>query len=142
MRRVRGKIRVIDKPRPDTESIHKTSAGVVVNGQEFTLNELLEIVAKYQEQENKKYITCDRCKNKYIKNNAVNMCDVGLQQVMSESSAWGYAITPYISGLTINSTCGDGRKIHLCDECVRELVEWLGKVLPSNEHKSAAIHLI
>ena len=46
--------------------------------------------------------------------------------------AWGYKSTPYIRGFKILSTCGDGKEVKLCDDCLDELVDWLTK---SSENK-------
>lgn len=51
-----------------------------------------------------------------------------LDEKPDNCSAWGYASTPYIRGFKILSTCGDGREVKLCDDCIFELKRWLVKV--------------
>jgi hypothetical protein len=40
---------------------------------------------------------------------------------------WGYETTPYVTGFKILSTCGRGKEINLCDDCIQSLIEWLNK---------------
>lgn len=137
--KIRGKIR----RRSETTTTYPMG-NVVINGEEIDLDTLTSIVTKWQEEEKKKYTTCHRCKDKFLTNTAVNMCDVGLTPVVPDQSSavWGYSVTPYISGITINTNCGDGAKIHLCDKCVRELVEWLGRTLPPSSERSSSSGMI
>ena len=39
--------------------------------------------------------------------------------------AIGYQGTPFITGIQITSKCGTGKKIKLCDNCIKELVLFL-----------------
>ena len=47
---------------------------------------------------------------------------------LKPSMAIGYRGTPFITGVQITSTCGTGKKIKLCDNCIKELINWLGEI--------------
>lgn len=103
--------------------------GIEVNGIKYTTEELLKIVEKHQIEEDKKMTKCFRCGSKFLENKKFNMCDYNLNPERKNDGkcgfAEGYSKPPIISGFEITSTCGKGRKIPLCDECVSELIDWL-----------------
>lgn len=100
----------------------------VIEDREYSKEEVLEILKKHKAEEDKKYHTCERCGTKYLGNNKFNMINHNLDKKPDNCSAWGYAITPYIRGFKILSTCGDGREINLCDKCIDELINWINQL--------------
>ena len=70
-------------------------------------------------------IRCDRCKKIYEKNTKNNLVENNLNKELDSYRTVGYSTEPIINGLTINSTCGNGKKIDLCDDCVDELLIFL-----------------
>jgi hypothetical protein len=100
----------------------------VIEDREYSNEEVLEILKKHKAEEDKKYHKCERCGTKYLGNNLVNMVDCNLDKKPDHNYACGYASTPYIRGFKILSTCGDGREVKLCDDCILELKRWLVKV--------------
>lgn len=103
--------------------------GIEVNGIKYTTEELLKIVEKHQIEEDKKMTKCFRCGSKFLENKKFDMCDYNLNAEIKHDNkschVHGYSKSPIISGFEITSTCGNGRKISLCDECVSELIDWL-----------------
>ena len=108
---------------------------VTIGDRVYPKEEVFEILKKHKEEEDSKKKTCFRCKINFLKNEKVNMIDKNLGPANSSSmnndlnfsSAFGYSISPYISGIQIQSTCGNGAEIWLCDNCIEELVNWLDK---------------
>lgn len=100
---------------------------VVVNGKQYSMYELSEIIKKYEEEEDKKYKTCYRCGKKYLNNSKYNMVIENLDPIENHgtSMAFGYQSTPYISGITINAGPYKGREIEMCDDCIDMLKVWL-----------------
>lgn len=70
---------------------------------------------------------CDRCGNIYEKNNKHNLESNHLGQVHDTActTTFGYSSEPFITGLTINSTHGQGKKLDLCDKCNGLLIDFL-----------------
>lgn len=68
---------------------------------------------------------CDKCKITYEKNKKFNMVEQGLGQDTEPGTAIGYMIPPIIDGIIISSTCGTGKKLDLCDNCITELFDFL-----------------
>ena len=99
----------------------------VIDDREYYKEEVLEILKKHKEEEDKKYHKCERCGKRYRENNRFNMVTHNLDKKPDLNMAWGYTSTPYIKGFKILSTCGDGREIKLCDDCIAELIKWLKK---------------
>ena len=97
----------------------------IVDGREYSNKEVLEILKKHKEEEDKKYHKCERCGKRYLGNNTFNMVTNNLDNKPDNCKAWGYATTPYIRGFKVLSTCGDGREILLCDVCIAGLKRWL-----------------
>lgn len=97
----------------------------VIEDREYSNEEVLEILKKHKAEEDKKYHKCERCGTRYLENNTFNMVTHILDKKPDNCSAWGYATTPYITGFKILSTCGQGREINLCDDCISELLKWL-----------------
>lgn len=68
---------------------------------------------------------CDRCGIVYEKNN-LNLVENNLDEKPKDSyCAYGYSSEPFITGITITSTCGSGKKFDLCDKCNLLLVDFL-----------------
>lgn len=68
---------------------------------------------------------CDRCGIVYEKNN-LNLVENNLDEKPKDCNcAYGYSSEPFITGITIRSTCGSGRKFDLCDKCNLLLVDFL-----------------
>ena len=108
-------------------------SSLTINDKVYTYKELSEILKKHEVEEDKKYTKCDRCGNKYLENTMHDMVDNYLNEELEHrpGTAWGYSIRPIITGFQINSTCGNGKKVKLCDNCLFELIDWLenrGKV--------------
>ena len=97
-----------------------------IDDRKYSYGEVMEILKKHKEEEDKEYHICDKCGNKYLENNKYNMVRYNLSEEPGPGQVIGYQSTPYISGIKILSNCGDGRKIKLCDKCIKELVDWLG----------------
>lgn len=98
---------------------------VVVDGREYGEAEIIEILKKHKEEEDKKYHKCERCGKLYLQNDTHNLVKLNFDKKPDNCSAWGYAVTPYIRGFRMLSTCGDGREVELCDDCIKELQQWL-----------------
>ena len=79
---------------------------------------------------------CDRCGNIYEKNNKHNLESNHLGQVHDTAcSTYGYSSEPFITGLTINSTHGQGKKLDLCDKCNGLLIDFLNnKIVKNSEY--------
>ena len=104
-----------------------SNASMIIDGKEYDMNKIIEILKKYQKDEEIEYFKCDRCGIEYETNTKVNMVSVNLGEEPEPGYAIGYLSTPYIKGFKIQSTCGNGKEIKLCDHCVLELVEWINK---------------
>ena len=100
----------------------------IIDDREYNKEEVYEILKKHKEEEDKKYNICERCNKRYLENKTFNMVDCNLEEKLDNCSAWGYTSTPYIRGFKILSTCGHGREIKLCDDCIFELKKWLTKI--------------
>ena len=103
---------------------------VAIDDREYSKEEIIEILKKHKAEEDAKYYHCDRCGKKYLENNKHDLVTNNLNEAPPEgvhgaSYAIGYSATPYIKGFQILSTCGTGRSIKLCDECVGKLIEWI-----------------
>ena len=68
---------------------------------------------------------CDKCKITYEKNKKFNMINQDLGPEVKSGQAIGYLTHPIIDGIIISSTCGTGKKIDLCDNCICELLNFL-----------------
>ena len=112
---------------------------LVVDGKEYTAEDIFRILKNHKE-EDKKYHKCERCGKQYLGNNTFNMVTHNLDKKPDKDMAWGYASTPYIRGIRILSTCGDGRDISLCDDCIFELKKWLTETV-ENKSKSSSVHV-
>ena len=99
----------------------------IIEDREYTNEEVFEILKKHKEEEDKKYHKCERCGTRYLQNNTFNMVTHNLDERPDNYSAWGYTLTPYIRGFKILSTCGNGKEIKLCDDCIFELIKWLNE---------------
>lgn len=101
----------------------------VIDDKSYSTDEIIEILKKYKEEEDKKYQTCDICGDKYLENNRYNMCYYDLDEKPLEPRAYaiGYESTPYIKGIKILSTCGTGKDVKMCDTCVASLIHMLKK---------------
>ena len=100
-----------------------------INGVIYTMEELQDICKKHEDVEKSKYKKCDKCGKRYMENKAYNLVDEGLDKkdAINESSAKGYASTPYITGIQVLSGAIHGDTLNLCDCCVAELVDWFRK---------------
>ena len=107
---------------------------IAVDDREYSKEEILEILRKHKQEEDKKYHKCERCGTRYLENTTFNMVTHNFDEKPDHSTAWGYATTPYIRGFKVLSTCGDGREIKLCDDCISEFKKWLTE--PSKSNKS------
>ena len=107
-----------------------TNKGITIDDRLYEFSEIKEILKRHKIEEDKKYHKCYRCNKRYLENNKFNMVVNNLEQILSNTSAYahGYATTPYITGFKILSTCGQGKEIGLCDDCIEELVNWLNGV--------------
>lgn len=107
-----------------------TNKGITIDDRLYEFSEIKEILKRHKIEEDKKYHKCYRCNKRYLENNKFNMVVNNLEQILSNTSAYahGYATTPYITGFKILSTCGQGKEIGLCDDCIKELVNWLNGV--------------
>ena len=78
---------------------------------------------------------CDRCGDIYDKNN-LNLVKNNLDEKPKDCCcAYGYSSEPFITGITINSTHGQGKKLDLCDKCNGLLIDFLNnKILKNSEH--------
>ena len=96
-----------------------------IDGEEYNYDKVIEILKKHKAEEDKKYHKCERCGTRYLQNNTFNMVTHNLDEKPDNCSAWAYASTPYIRGFKILSTCGDGREVKLCDDCIKKLILFL-----------------
>lgn len=101
----------------------------VIEDREYLKEEVLEILKKHKEEEDKTRHKCKRCGTRYLGNSRFNMVTNMLDKKPDLSMAWGYSTTPFIRGFKVLSTCGDGEEIGLCDNCIAELLRWLKKEL-------------
>lgn len=99
----------------------------IIDDKEYSNEEVLEILKKHKAEEDKKYHKCERCAARYLTNNSFSMVTHNLDEKPDKCSAWGYATTPFIKGFKVLSTCGDGKEVKLCDDCILELINWLNK---------------
>ena len=102
----------------------------IIEDREYSKEEVLEILKKHKEDEDKKYSTCDKCGIKYLNNKKFNMIYENLENDtdLKPGTAIGSQGTPIITGVQITSTCGTGKKIKLCDNCIEKLINWLGEI--------------
>ena len=77
---------------------------------------------------------CDRCKITYKNNKKFNMVDEGFGQEPEPGQAIGYMNPPIIDGIIVSSTCGTGKKIDLCDNCISELFNFLNEKSDNTEY--------
>lgn len=93
----------------------------------YTVEEITEIIKKNQEEEDKKLNICYICGDKYLENKKFNMVDEEMEEdiELKPGTAIAYQISPIITGIQIQSTCGNGKKIKLCDNCIRKLLNLL-----------------
>ena len=111
---------------------HWSPEGVVIGERMYNNDEIMEILQKHKEEEDKRYQACQRCGDRYLENKAHDMVECGLHEnpVVNGGYACGataYSSTPYITGIKILSTCGHGREVKMCDRCIDELVRFLGR---------------
>lgn len=99
----------------------------IIEDREYSKEEVFEILKKHKKEEDKKYSTCHRCGIKYLENKKFNMIFENLENDtdLKPGTAIGYVGTPFITGIQITSKCGHGKKIKLCDNCIKELVLFL-----------------
>lgn len=97
----------------------------VIEDREYSSNEVMEILKKHKAEEDKNFHKCERCGEKYLENISVNMTKENLDEKPKNCSVWGYASTPFITGFKVTAKCGRGREIKLCDNCVKELLNFL-----------------
>lgn len=102
-----------------------SSYAIFIDDTKYSLEEIVEILKKHKEEEDKKYIECDRCGVKYLENIQWNMAREQLGEEVKPGQAIMYQSTPYINGIQIQSTCGAGKKLKLCDNCISKLISWL-----------------
>lgn len=109
-------------PKKDADN---SSISFNIDGEEYNYDKVIEILKKHKAEEDKKYHKCERCGTRYLQNNTFNMVTHNLDEKPDNCSAWGYGSTPYIKGFKILSTCGDGREVKLCDNCIKKLILFL-----------------
>lgn len=113
-------------PKKDkTSHADKSSVSFNIDGEEYGFDRVIEILKKHKAEEDKKYHKCERCGTRYLQNNTFNMVTHNLDEKSDNCSAWAYGSTPYIRGFKILSTCGDGREVKLCDDCIKKLILFL-----------------
>lgn len=113
-------------PKKDkTSHANNSSISFNIDGEEYNYDKIIEILKKHKAEEDKKYHKCERCGTRYLQNNTFNMVTHNLDEKPDNCSAWAYASTPYIRGFKILSTCGDGREVKLCDDCIKKLILFL-----------------
>lgn len=102
----------------------------VIEDREYSNEEVLEILKKHKAEEDKKYHKCERCGIKYLDNKTFNMIYENLEndKDLKPGTCVGYIGTPFITGIQILSKCGIGKKIKLCDNCIKDLINWLGEI--------------
>lgn len=78
---------------------------------------------------------CDRCGIVYEKNN-LNLVENNLNETPKDyDCTYGYSSEPFITGITIRSTCGCGKKFDLCDKCNLLLIDFLNiKTIKSSDN--------
>ena len=115
-------------PKEDkTSSADNLGISVNIDGEEYNLDKIIEILKKHKREEDKKYSTCYKCGIKYLENKKFNMIHENLENDtdLKPGMAIGYQGVPFITGIQITSKCGTGKKIKLCDNCIKELVLFL-----------------
>jgi len=109
-----------DKHKPclnddDTTSVDTNNPKdvIFINGEPYEAEVVLKAINNYSKSKDSLTIeTCYRCKKKYINNDFV--CDLDHR---------GMKITEGISLLKADKIVGDD--IKLCDDCLKQLVDWL-----------------
>lgn len=109
------------------KNIDTSDISFIINDKVYTYKELSEILKKYEVEEDKKYNKCDKCGIKYLDNKLFNMIHENLEDdtELEPGTCIAYHGVPFITGIQITSKCGSGKKIKLCDNCIRELVLFL-----------------
>ena len=108
-----------------TKDADSSSISFNIDGEKYNYDKVIEILKKHKAEEDKKYHKCERCGIRYLQNNKFNMVTYNLDEKPDNCSAWGYASIHYIRGFKILSTCGDGREVKLCDDCIKKLILFL-----------------
>ena len=105
-----------------------TNLHINIGDSVYTYKEICDILKKHKSEEDKKYNTCFICGTKYLENKKFNMAHENLEEDIEREpgTALGYMIPPIITGFQINSTCGNGKKIKLCDDCITRFIYFLG----------------
>lgn len=112
------------KNKKETNKLASTCS-INIEGKDYSIKEIVEILKKHKKEEDAKYIECDRCGIKYLENTQYNMVCEQLDKEVEPGQTVGYQSTPYITGIQILSTCGNGRKLKLCDKCIGKFITWL-----------------
>ena len=111
----------------DPEDKKSNDLSINIGNNVYTVKEIIEILKKYQEEEDKKLNICYICGDKYLENKKFNMVNEKMEEDkdLKPGTAIGYQIPPIITGIQIQSTCGNGKKIKLCDNCIQKLLTLL-----------------
>jgi len=100
--------------------------GIIIDGVDYSLDDITKFVRKYNAEEAAKLKTCHRCGMKYKENDQFSLVKYKLHQECDEPGAFvGYESTPYISGVKVLSTCGQGKELGFCDSCLYSFISWL-----------------
>lgn len=131
------KIKMVSKDCSNCDTENKKSNDLTINigNNVYTLKQITEILKKYQEEEDKKYNTCYICGDKYLENKKFNMVHENMEddRELEPGTAICYQTPPIITGIQIQSTCGNGKKIKLCDNCIQRLLIFLKEENKCNE---------
>ena len=68
---------------------------------------------------------CDKCGIKIEENKKYNLVKNNLNEPTPPGMAIGYQVQPMLDGIIFTSVSGNGRKLHLCDKCIGELLDLL-----------------
>ena len=105
--------------------IDENTIAITIYNRNYSVGEILEILKKHKKEEDSKYIECYCCGNKYSENKLFNIIHENLEDDtdLKPGTCIGYQGTPFITGIQILSTCGTGKKIKLCDNCIKKLIK-------------------
>jgi hypothetical protein len=86
---------------------------IYIDDKPYETEIIFEALDRYISQKGEKLFKCYRCDKKYVKNTfSYNLDDNG-------------GLIREIIGISMISPRIKGNRIHLCDECLKELAEWL-----------------
>ena len=106
----------------EEDSEQPSSEPLTINGIDYSMEQLYEIITEYQKSQGLCPIKCDLCGNTYVENKKYDIYSVLKRNPLSNSLS--DEDPSYITGIKLMSTKGDCAEIKMCDNCLDKLIVW------------------